>query len=66
MSDVPKITISLGPREYARLQRLAGLRGTKVSRAIADAITHTLATIELRRPVEVVIPSEQEAEKETQ
>ena len=60
LPDVPKITISLGDREYARLQRLAHLRGTKFSRAIGDSVTHTLATIELRRPVEVVVPSEQE------
>ena len=64
MSDVPKITISLGEREYARLQRLAQLRGTKLSRAIADSVTHTLATIELRRPVEVVVPSEQDPKGE--
>ena len=60
MPDVPKISIFLGDREHERLQRLAELRGTKLSRAIADSVTRTLATIELRRPVEVVVRSEQE------
>lgn len=55
---MPKITS--GDWESARLQRLAELGQTKLSRALADSVTYTLVTIELRRPVKVVVPSEQE------
>lgn len=60
MPDVPKISIFLGDREHERLQRLAELRGTKLSRAIADSVTQPWPRLSFRRPVEVVVRSEQE------
>lgn len=57
---LPKVNVSLSDRERARLERLARLRGTKYSRVIADAVTHTLASLELGQPINYVVPSEQD------
>lgn len=62
MHALPKVNVSLNDRERARLERLADLRGAKVSRVIADAVTHTLASLELAEPIHVVVPSEERDE----
>ena len=59
MRTLPRINISLSERERSRLERLATRRGTKLSRAISDAVTHMLASLELREPIHVEVPSEQ-------
>jgi hypothetical protein len=59
---LPKINVSLSERERTRLQRLTQLRGAKPSRVVADAVTHMLASIELKEPVHVVVPSEADSE----
>jgi len=61
---VPRINVSLNEREQARLHRLMALRGTRASRTIADALTHMLASMELRHPIELVVPSEKPKEGE--
>lgn len=62
---LPKLNVSMSERERARLERLAGLRGAKPSRVLAEAVIHMLATIEDGEPVRYVVPSER-AERESQ
>jgi metal-responsive CopG/Arc/MetJ family transcriptional regulator len=66
MDALPKINVSLSDRERARLERLARLRGGKRSRVIADAVTHMLASIEMKEPIHYVVPSEDQTEREAQ
>jgi hypothetical protein len=61
--DVPKITISLSDAERARLERLAQRWGTKYSRALALAVTHALASLEIGEAIHTVVPSEQRPEE---
>jgi hypothetical protein len=63
MRALPRINVSLTDRERDRLERLAARRGAKYSRVLADAVTHMLASLELREPIHVEVPSEQ-AERE--
>jgi hypothetical protein len=63
MRTLPRINISLSERERSRLERLATRRGAKYSRVLADAVTHMLASLELREPIHVEVPSEQAREE---
>ena len=53
-----RISIRLSDTDRDRLERLAALRGARVSRVVADAVIHMLASVELRDPIHVVPPSE--------
>lgn len=57
---MPRINISLSDRDRTRLERLAGMRGGNMSRAVSEAVIHTLASVELGEGVHYVIPSEQQ------
>ena len=58
--DVPKLNLTLSTQERERLQRLARMRGgAKMSRVVADAVVHMLATLELGEAVHYIVPSEQ-------
>jgi hypothetical protein len=59
MSTLPKLNLSLNERERARLDRLAQIRGTKVNRAVNEAVIHILASIELNEAIHYTVPSEQ-------
>lgn len=62
---VPKLNLSVSPVERARLERLSQMRGgAKLSRVVADAVIHTMASIELHEQVHYVVPSERDKAEE--
>lgn len=54
----PTIGFRFTPRQRERLRRAARMLDTSQAGAVHEAITHLVATLELRQPVHRTIPSE--------
>jgi predicted transcriptional regulator len=55
-------TARLNPRQRARLVRLARMIDATQAQAMNEAVTHYLASLELREPIHRTVPSEEHTE----
>jgi hypothetical protein len=56
------LTVRLNPRQRARLTRLTRMIDATQAQAVNEAITHYLASLELREPIHRTVPSEEQTE----